>query len=241
VPAAEVSANRQSARIDLLAAIQTRLATSDSAESSYLRYQREALEILASGSAWRAFCLDDETPETIARYGDNKFGRSCLIARRLVEAGVGLVTVPWMYLVSVKNFDTHSNHFPLMRDLLLPPVDRAFSALLEDLHQRNLLPETLVAWTGEFGRTPKVNGSAGRDHWGSVYSTVLAGGGIRGGQVYGRSDKIGGVPVDNPVHASDFVATIYHALGYGHDAKVVDITGRPHFIVQGQPVETLFG
>jgi len=240
VPSEEITANRQSARIGLLDAVQKESATGSSTESNYLRYQREALDILGSGSAWRAFCLDDERPETLARYGDNKFGRSCLVARRLVEAGVGLVTVPWMYLVSTKNFDTHSNHFKLMRELLLPPMDQAFSALLEDLDQRNLLPETLVAWTGEFGRTPKVNGSSGRDHWGSVYSTVLAGGGVRGGQVYGRSDKIAGVPADNPVHASDFVATIYHALGFGHDTKVVDVTGRPHFIVQGKPVEALF-
>jgi len=239
-PSAEITADQQSARINLLNAIQCERATGAAVESNYLRYQRQALDILGAGSAWRAFCLDDERPETLARYGDNKFGRSCLVARRLVEAGVGLVTVPWMYLVSVKNFDTHSNHFQLMRDLLLPPVDQAFSALLEDLNQRGLLPETLVAWTGEFGRTPKVNQSAGRDHWGSVYSTVLAGGGIRGGQVYGRSDNIAGFPIDKPVHASDFVATIYHALGYGHDSKVIDVSGRPHYIVQGAPVEALF-
>jgi len=251
-PAEEITAERQSARTHLLDAIQGELAAGAgfpaagyagspaSVESNYLRYQHQALDILGSGSVWRAFCLDDERPETLNRYGDNKFGRSCLVARRLVEAGVGLVTVPWMYLVSVKNFDTHSNHFQLMRDVLLPPVDQAFSALLEDLDQRGRLPETLVAWTGEFGRTPKVNQSAGRDHWGSVYSTVLAGGGIRGGQVYGRSDNVAGLPADNPVHASDFVATIYHALGYGKDSKVFDVTGRPHYIVQGTPVEVLF-
>src|SRR4029079_15353503 len=138
--------------------------------------QTRAFNVLTSKNAWQAFLIGDEKPETLARYGDNKFGRSCLVARRLVEAGVSLVTVPWMHLVSVKNFDTHSNHFKLMKELLLPPVDQAFSALLEHLDERGLLSETLVAWTGEFGRTPKINGSAGRDHWGSVYSTVLAGG-----------------------------------------------------------------
>jgi uncharacterized protein (DUF1501 family) len=145
-----------------------------------------------------------------------------------------------MYLHSTKNFDTHDKHFKVMKDLLLPPMDRAFSALIEDLCQRGRLDETLVAWTGEFGRTPKVNKKAGRDHWGSVYSTVLAGGGIRGGQVYGSSDKIAGYPADNPVHVRDFIATIYHALGYGQDTRVVDPTGRPYFVVQGTPVHSLF-
>ena len=98
------------------------------------------------------------------------------------QADVGLVTVPWMYLHSTKNFDSHKNHFKLMKDLLLPPLDRAFSALLEDFADRRLLDETLVVWTGEFGRTPKINKASGRDHWGQVYSTVLAGGGIQGGR-----------------------------------------------------------
>jgi uncharacterized protein (DUF1501 family) len=102
------------------------------------------------------------------------------------------------------------------------------------------LDETLIAWTGEFGRTPRINGSAGRDHWGRVYSTVLAGGGVRGGTVVGRSDPHGAVPADQAVHTSDFVATIYHALGFGADTHVVDPVGRPHYIVQGSPVRNLF-
>ena len=165
----------------------------------------------SSRQAWRAFSLDNEPRQLIERYGDNRFGRSCLVARRLIEAGVGFVTVPWLFRQSEQNFDTHSRNFSKMKDMLLPPVDRAFSALLEDLAQRGLLGETLVAWTGEFGRTPLINRDAGRDHWGRVYSTVLAGGGVRGGQVVGRSDPQGGaVPADNPIHVSDFVATIYH-------------------------------
>jgi uncharacterized protein (DUF1501 family) len=144
------------------------------------------------------------------------------------------------YLVSTKNFDTHSKHFSLMKNLLLPPVDRAFSALLEDLDERGLLDETLVAWTGEFGRTPKINKGGGRDHWGNVYSTVLAGGGIRGGQVYGSSDKSAAEPVDNPVHTRDFVASIYHALGYGPSTVVYDMGGRPRPIIEGKPIRALF-
>jgi hypothetical protein len=235
----DVDANRQSARSDLLTTVQGQR-TASPAESDYERFQQLAFDVLRSGQAWRAFRLDDESPRTIERYGDNRFGRSCLVARRLIEAGVGLVTVPWVFKQSEQNFDTHSRHFAKMKTILLPPVDRAFSALLEDLTQRGMLDETLIAWTGEFGRTPRINGSAGRDHWGRVYSTVLAGGGVRGGQVIGRSDSQGGVPADNPVHVSDFVATMYHALGYGPDTRVTDPIGRPHFVVQGKPLVELF-
>jgi uncharacterized protein (DUF1501 family) len=139
-------------------------------------------------------------------------------------------------------WDTHSHHLEHTRDKLLPPLDRAFAALLEDLDARGLLSETLVAWTGEFGRTPSMNGNnpAGRDHWSRVYSTVLAGAGVRGGQVYGRSDKLAGDPLQNPVPVGDFVATIYDALGYGQETQVIDAFGRPHLIVPGSPISQLF-
>ncbi len=239
-PPQGVSKSRQGRRQQLLTGIDKGRPIASVSEQNYGRFQQQALDILGSNSAWRAFTIDDESPETLARYGDNKFGRSCLVARRLVEAGVGLVTVPWMYLHSTKNFDTHAKHFKVMKDLLMPPLDRAFSALLEDLAERGMLDETIVAWTGEFGRTPKINKNAGRDHWGAVYSTVLAGGGIRGGQVHGSSDKIAGYPADNPVHVRDFVATIYHSLGYDSDTRVVDPTGRPVFVVEGTPVHDLY-
>jgi hypothetical protein len=236
----EVDAARQAARSHLLATAESQRAAASAVERDYERFQQLALDVLRSGRAWRAFRLDDEPRAVLDRYGDNRFGRSCLVARRLIEAGVGLVTVPWVFKQSEENFDTHSKNFSKMKDKLLPPVDRAFSALLADLSQRGMLDDTLVAWTGEFGRTPKVNNSGGRDHWGRVYSTVLAGGGVRGGRVIGRSDPQGGVPADNPVHVSNFVATIYHALGYGADTAVTDPTGRPHFVVQGKPVLELF-
>jgi uncharacterized protein (DUF1501 family) len=237
---AGVDVSRQAARSHLLATVQNQSPTTSAAERDYDRFQQLAFDVLRSGEAWRAFRLDDEPRQVLERYGDNRFGRSCLVARRLIEAGVGFVTVPWVFKQSEENFDTHSRHFPKMKDQLLPPVDRAFSALLDDLAQRGRLDETLVAWTGEFGRTPRINSSGGRDHWGRVYSTVLAGGGVRGGQVVGRSDSQGGVPADNPVHVSDFVATMYHALGYGPDTCVTDRTGRPHFVVQGKPLPELF-
>lgn len=239
-PPEEIDLERHRLRTSLLRRVAATGPVNETDVTTYSRYRDQALSILESKNAWDAFLLGDEKPETIERYGDNKFGRSCLAARRLVEAGVSLVTVPWMHLHSTKNFDTHGKHFTSMKEVLLPPVDRAFSALLTDLADRGLLDETLVIWTGEFGRTPKVNGGAGRDHWGAVYSTVLAGGGIRGGQVYGSSDDLGGVPADSPVHVSDFFATIYHALGFDHDTKVVDPTGRPHFFVEGKPVAALF-
>lgn len=240
LPPAEVDLDRHRQRAALLHGINSPGVGDEALQQGYRRYSEQALSILESKSAWEAFLLEGETPATLERYGDNKFGRSCLVARRLIEAGVSLVTVPWMFLHSTKNFDTHSKHFETMKTLLMPPVDQAFSALLEDLAQRGLLDDTLVAWTGEFGRTPKVNKGAGRDHWGAVYSTVLAGGGIRGGQAYGSSDKIGGEPVDNPVHVRDLFATIYHALGFTHDTKVLDPVGRPHFFIEGSVVDKLF-
>lgn len=139
-------------------------------------------------------------------------------------------------------WDTQANHLQQTRDALLPPLNRAFAALLEDLGERGLLSETLVAWTGEFGRTPSmnVNSPPGRDKWARVYSTVLAGGGIRSGQVLGVSDDLAAEPKDNAVHVSDFVAKIYHALGYGSETQVVDMFGRRHFIVDGTPLQQLF-
>jgi hypothetical protein len=241
LPHPEIGLPRMASRMDLLTQLEsTRRPLPSEDIATYQLAQQRATSVLESKSAWESFLLDGEKPETIQRYGDNRFGRSCLVARRLVEAGVGLVTVPWMHLVSTKNFDTHSDHFKLMKNLLLPPVDQALSALLEDLHDRGLLDETLVAWTGEFGRTPIINKGAGRDHWGNVYSTLLAGGGIRGGQAYGSSDKQAGEPVDHPVHTTDFIATIYHALGYGSGTLVHDAGGRPHPIVEGKPVTSLF-
>lgn len=204
------------------------------------RYQQKALQILSSPTAWKAFNISEEKPQTVARYGDNRFGRSVLVARRLVEAGVRVITVTWMLNHSTENFDTHFNHFKLMKKLLLPPVDRAFSALLEDLDRRGLLDSTMVAWTGEFGRTPRINKRAGRDHWAPVYSTVLAGGGVKGGRVIGRSDRIAGQPADDPHHVSDFFATMYHSLGYNAHTRVKDLSNRPHDIFQGTPIRSLF-
>jgi len=196
--------------------------------------RQEALVVLRSSPKWQAFCIDDEDAKTRERYGDHHYGRSCLVARRLVEASVRLVTVTWPITKEYPHFDTHADNFPTMKKTL-HPMDQGTSALLEDLADRGMIDDTLVVCTGEFGRTPVINPNGGRDHWGAVYSTQFAGGGIAPGQVHGSSDKHGAHPHDNPVHVSDFVATIYHALGYDHITRVVDFGERPHYIVQGRP------
>src|SRR3981081_2071849 len=145
------------------------------------------------------------------RYGRSAFGQGLLLSRRLVEAGVPLVTVNWARDDAF--WDTHANNFNLLKNSLLPPFDQGFSALLEDLAQRGILDETLVVCLGEFGRTPRINGQAGRDHWAACNTVVLAGGGITGGQVHGASDRHAAYPVTNPVSPADIAATIYHALG----------------------------
>jgi len=238
--AADVGPDRMANRANLLDSLQGSRGGAG-VDHDFAKFQQQALDILQSSAAWKAFRLDDEKPGTIQRYGDNRFGRSCLVARRLVEAGVGCITVPWTFKQSEQNFDTHSKHFPKMKGTLLPTIDRAMAALLDDLSDRGMMESTLVAWTGEFGRTPKINKGGGRDHWGNVYSTMLAGAGIRGGQVIGRSDSQGGMPTDEAVHVTDFVSTIYHALGYTSADAVKDPFGRPHHFLQGQPVMKLFG
>jgi hypothetical protein len=237
VPRADVGPDRLHRRQELLRDVgRPGAAAGTAAGKEWSAYQAQALDVLASPRAWKAFALDAEPPALRDRYGDDHLGRSCLVARRLVEAGVSLVTVVF------GGWDTHANHLEHTRDKLLPPLDRAFSALLDDLDDRGLLAETLVAWTGEFGRTPWTNASSppGRDHWARVYSTVLAGGGVRGGQVVGSSDKLAADPKNRPVHVRDFVATIYHALGYGPDTQVMDVLGRSHNIVPGEPLAELF-
>ena len=153
----EVGTLRQEARAQLLAAVQKQRTAASGAERDYERFLQQALAVGRSGSAWRALRLDGEKPKAVERYGDNRFGRSCLVARRLVEAGVSFVTVTWMHKHLDRNFDTHARHFSKMKDHLLPPIDRGVSALLEDLDQRGMLNDTLVVCMGEFGRSPKIN------------------------------------------------------------------------------------
>lgn len=216
-------------------------------------FQEQAFRMMASPAAKRAFQVQLEPPAVRDRYGRNEYGESFLLARRLVEAGVRLVTVVWMYIFpsgKVSNvWDNHAGYgihgaktgLDLLKSpVCIPPLDRALSALLDDLADRGLLEDTLVVAAGEFGRTPKINGDQGRDHWGACQSVLLAGGGIRGGQVYGASDPIAAYPRDLPVSPEDFLATIYHSLGISPDTEIRDRSGRPYRAVDGKPITAMF-
>jgi hypothetical protein len=202
---------------------------------------QQAFDLLCSAPARQAFDLHREPAALRDRYGRTKFGQSLLLARRLVEVGVPLVQVNWPRSANdptgnVGIWDLHRQLATTLQTILMPAMDQAYSALLEDLAARGLLDETLVVWMGEFGRTPKFNGAAGRDHWGSVFSVALAGGGIRGGQVYGASDRLGAQPKEGRVLPPDLLATIYHGLGIRPDAEVRDILGRPVPITRGDVI-----
>jgi Protein of unknown function (DUF1501) len=203
---------------------------------------RQAFDLISSPAAKRAFNLDEEGPRVRDRYGRTKFGQSCLLARRLVEAGVSLVRVNWSRVPNAPNnghWDTHAKNTEAMRTLM-PILDRAYTALLEDLSDRGLLDSTLVVWTGEFGRTPKLNGAGGRDHWGPVFSVALAGGGVKGGVVHGASDKLAAYPKDGRVLPQDLTATIFHTLGIPPQTEIHDNLGRPLAITRGEVVRQLF-
>jgi uncharacterized protein (DUF1501 family) len=166
-------------------------------------------------------------------------GQNLLVARRLVEAGVPFVNV-YDFQQQGQNWDSHADNFKQLREHLLPPADRSLAALIEDLDARGLLDSTLVVAMGEFGRTPKVNGTAGRDHWPDCYSVVIAGGGVTGGAVYGASDKIGAYPATDPVIPGDLAATIFWRFGIDHTAEIRDPTNRPHRLAAGEPITRLF-
>jgi hypothetical protein len=195
--------------------------------------RREAFDLLLSPSARTAFDLNREPPALRDRYGRELFGQSVLLARRLVEAGVTFTTVHTEAAQASGHWDTHSNNFKMLRHLLLPFLDRAVSALIDDLADRGMLESTLVVVTGDMGRSPGVNASAGRDHWPQCGFCLFAGGGTRPGVVHGTSDKIASYPVDHPVSAGDLVATVYHLVGVDPESTVPDHTGRPTRISHG--------
>jgi hypothetical protein len=202
--------------------------------------QARAFDLLSSVAAQRAFDLRNEDPKTRDRYGRHIHGQSLLLARRLIEAGVRLVCVNW-HQDGQAFWDTHGNNFNGLKDRLMPPADRGFSALLDDLVDRGMLDETLLVWVGEFGRKPQITaGNAGREHWPGCYSALLAGGGINGGQVYGKSDRLAAYPSGNPVSPSDLNATIYQALGISSETTLPDREGRPVAMTEGKPVNALF-
>lgn len=209
--------------------------------SSWTGYQEQAFGLLTSKAARDAFDLSQEPESVRDRYGRNIHGQSVLLARRLIERGVALVSVNW-HNDGQAFWDTHGNNFKRLKNDLLPPAERALAALLDDLTERNLLDETLVAWIGEFGRNPKISQhNAGREHWPFCYSGLLAGGGIRGGAVYGASDSQGGYPQELPVSPQDYLATVYEALGIAPDQMLPDLLSRPRKFCEGRAVSALFG
>jgi uncharacterized protein DUF1501 len=202
----------------------------------------QAFDLVTGRQAARAFDLSLEPPAARDRYGRHIFGQSVLMARRLVEAGVRLVAVNWVRHDNGpggQGWDSHSRHLDWCKDELLPPMDRAVSSLLEDLHDRGLLEETLVVVMGEFGRTPRFNADGGRDHWPQVFSVLLAGGGIRGGQVYGASTPDGAYPARDPVSPGDLAATLYHCLGVDPRTEIRDRLDRPFPVAEGRVLHPL--
>ena len=207
-------------------------------------FQDKALSLLNSPAAARAFDLQSEKQSLRDRYGMTPFGQGCLLARRLLEAGVRLVTVNWArdYQGGVADhWDTHAYNFVKHKDKLMPVFDLGYTALLQDLQRRGMLDETLVVVLGEFGRTPKINKNVGRDHWPGCFSIAFAGAGIHGGALYGASDRIAAYPSRDPVGPEDVAATIYHALGIPLETELTDHTGRPFPVATGKPILELFG
>ena len=214
-----------------------RSALENAAMEDHEVYQTKALGLMAAAEARQAFDLSREPDAVRERYGRHTWGQSHLLARRLVETGVRFVTTVNGPSIT---WDTHKDNFNQLKNRLVPPMQQAYVALLDDLSERGLLDTTLVVWMGDFGRTPAINKDAGRDHWPQCYSMVLAGGGIRGGQVVGESDRTGAVPRLRPVVPADIHATVFKALGYdpaGITYQTDD--GRPMPLSAGQPISEL--
>ncbi len=215
----------------------------ESAFQNFDHFRELATDMLINGKVRSAYNLDNEPAKVRESYGDHIGGQSLLLARRLIEAGVPItqVTCSAGDLNGGKGdmWDTHSDNFNRLKNNLLPVWDQGCSALLNDLQDRGMLDETLVVFLTEFGRTPKINGSAGRDHYPNVYSVALAGGGIRGGRIYGSSDTNGAYPRNNPCTPADLHATIFNALGIHHNSEIYDLLGRPLAICEGEPLPLL--
>jgi hypothetical protein len=236
-PADDVPGPRLRERQSLLAMLESGPGRPGDASGSFRINQDKAYSLIASSQVQRAFDLSQEPPRVRDLYGRHSWGQSHLLARRLIEAGVRFVTtVNGPSIV----WDTHQDNFNRLKNKLVPPMEQAFSALLDDLDARGRLDSTLVIWMGDFGRTPTINGTAGRDHWPHVYSMVLAGGGIRGGQVIGASDRHGAYPHDFPVSPADLHATVFTALGYDpHGITYLSPEGRPFPLSEGQAIRAL--
>lgn len=193
-------------------------------------HYKAAMNMITASETKQAFQIDEETPELRDRYGRNKFGQSCLLARRMIQSGVRFVTV------TDGGWDTHANNFKSLKDSRIPPVDQALPVLLQDLEERGMLDSTLVVWLTDFGRTPKINSASGRDHWASSGFAIMAGAGVPGGAVLGATDEEGGKPIRNEYTSADIAATIYHKLGLPTDLLAHAPDGRPVRLIEGEPI-----
>ncbi len=203
-----------------------------------------AYDLLTSPKVAHAFDLEAEGKAERERYGMRTFGQSILMARRLLESGVKLVTVYWHRDKpgdTMNSWDTHKNNFNQLKDRLVPQIDQPIAHLLNDLEERGMLEDTLVVWNSEFGRTPKVNKNAGRDHWGRCNTIWMAGAGVPGGQMYGKTDKIASEPVEDAVSPSDVTATIYHLLGLNPKSHFHDAIGQPYLLSTGNALDKYLG
>jgi uncharacterized protein (DUF1501 family) len=229
VPPPVIAANRLEARHALLQQLDRYRQAAELQANQHAQavgeYQREAFNLMASPAARRAFDIHAEPDRLRDEYGRNSLGQSCLMARRLVEAGVRCVTIDH------SNWDTHDNNFTTLRRQLLPPLDGGLATLFRDLAERGMLASTLVVVTGEFGRTPRINNNAGRDHWGPAFTVLVGGGGLRGGVVVGASDARAERPAGNPHGPENLAATIYHRLGINPAEEFYTPDGRPVAIV----------
>jgi hypothetical protein len=248
----EMTSPRMTRRARLLDLVNEGMPAIDRAVSKYSldEYTEKALSLVTSGRAREAFDLSKESDALRDRYGRNTFGQCCLLARRLIEAGTRFVEVTWPKVANsdLHSWDVHSGLPDRMKKLAAPMLDPGLATLIADLDERGLLDETLVIAVGEFGRSPKRgistsgngNSADGRDHWPYCYTGVIAGGGVRRGNVHGKSDATGSAPLEKPVHPRELLATIYHAVGIRPDTLVYNHLNQPRELVQGEPVLDLF-
>jgi hypothetical protein len=251
----EISKERLDRRSTLLKAVNDAMPEMEKTVEKYAldRYYQKAFDLVSSGRARDAFDLSKEKDSLRDKYGRHTFGQGLLLARRLLESGTRFVQMNWPAVANgdptVDAWDTHAANFGPLRNLHCPKLDSGLSALLEDLDERGLLKETLVVALGEFGRSPRLgvstsgntNSPDGRDHWPYCYTALIAGAGIRRGALYGKSDATGSSPIETPVHPTEIVATVYHALGIDPHTMVMNHLNQPRELVQAEPVSALFG
>lgn len=249
LPPDQIGAHRLERRRKMREIVEQTVADFEASEDARLMNENfhAAFRMMTSEQARTAFDLSQEPERVRERYGKNRFGQCCLLARRLVENGVRFITInTFLTVFDEITWDIHGSKpftsIAGMKDIVCPMYDQAYSALIEDLEERGLLDDTLVANLSEFGRTPKINPAGGRDHWPQCFTAYFAGGGVRGGEVIGASDPIGGFPAERPVGPGDIVATIFKSLGFDHESHLPGPGGRPFPLTDlgTEPIHELF-